>query len=137
MCFLTFYMIMCTLMYYIAFFHMNQGGFCIGYLKVVFHNILQRLSANTIHRIKKGLLITTKTLDELCYLLKKEPISRFLFSAPADFFTNSIFLFVAKLRYLREARQIITQYDVSQHIYGSAGSSLRSGRFRAMVHRTI
>ena len=62
MCFLTFYMIMCTLMYYIAFFHMNQGGFCIGYLKVVFHNILQRLSANTIHRIKKGLLITTKTL---------------------------------------------------------------------------
>jgi len=25
--------------------------------------------------------------------LKKEPISRFLFSAPADFFTNSIFLF--------------------------------------------
>ena len=34
---------------------------------------------------------------------KKEPISRFLFSALADFFTNSIFLFVAKLRYLKEA----------------------------------
>ena len=34
--------------------------------------------------------------------LKKEPISRFLFSTPADFFTNSIFLFAAKLRYLSE-----------------------------------
>lgn len=36
-------------------------------------------------------------------ITKKEPISRFLFSALADFFTNSIFLFVAKLRYLSEA----------------------------------
>ena len=34
--------------------------------------------------------------------LKKEPISRFLFSTPADFFTNSIFLLAAKLRYLSE-----------------------------------
>ena len=28
--------------------------------------------------------------------LKKEPISRFLFSTPADFFTNSIFSFCSK-----------------------------------------
>jgi len=32
----------------------------------------QGLSANTIHRIKKGLPITTKTLDELCYILNCE-----------------------------------------------------------------
>lgn len=29
----------------------------------------QGMSANTIHRIKKGLPITTKTLDALCYIL--------------------------------------------------------------------
>lgn len=29
----------------------------------------QGLSANTIHRIKKGKPITTKTIDELCYIL--------------------------------------------------------------------
>jgi len=29
----------------------------------------QGLSANTIHRIKKGQSITTKTLDELCFIL--------------------------------------------------------------------
>jgi len=38
----------------------------------------------------------------MAHKLKKEPISRFLFSVPADFFTNSIFLFAAKLRYLSE-----------------------------------
>ena len=32
----------------------------------------QGLSANTIHRIKKGLPTTTKTLDELCYILDCE-----------------------------------------------------------------
>ena len=34
---------------------------------------------------------------------KKEPISRFLFSAPADFFINLILFFAAKLLYLSEA----------------------------------
>lgn len=29
----------------------------------------QGLSANTIHRIKKGLPITTETLDTLCFIL--------------------------------------------------------------------
>lgn len=29
----------------------------------------QGISANTIHRMKKGLPITTKTLDELCFIL--------------------------------------------------------------------
>ena len=29
----------------------------------------QGLSANTIHRIKHGQAITTKTLDELCFIL--------------------------------------------------------------------
>lgn len=29
-------------------------------------------SANTLHRMKKGLPITTKTLDELCYALDCE-----------------------------------------------------------------
>lgn len=29
----------------------------------------QGMSANTIHRIKKGLPITTETLDTLCYIL--------------------------------------------------------------------
>lgn len=29
----------------------------------------QGVSANTVHRIKKGLPITTKTLDELCFIL--------------------------------------------------------------------
>ena len=28
------------------------------------------LSSNTIHRLKKGMVITTKTLDELCFILK-------------------------------------------------------------------
>ncbi len=32
----------------------------------------QGLSANTIHRIKKGLPITTQTLDTLCYILDCE-----------------------------------------------------------------
>jgi len=32
----------------------------------------QGISANTIHRIKKGLPITTKTLDSLCYILDCE-----------------------------------------------------------------
>ena len=32
----------------------------------------QGISANTIHRIKKGLPITTKTLDELCFILDCE-----------------------------------------------------------------
>ena len=32
----------------------------------------QGLSANTIHRIKKGLPITTKTLDTLCFILDCE-----------------------------------------------------------------
>ena len=32
----------------------------------------QGLSANTIHRIKKGLPITTKTLDALCFILDCE-----------------------------------------------------------------
>lgn len=32
----------------------------------------QGLSANTIHRIKKGLPITTKTLDTLCFILNCE-----------------------------------------------------------------
>lgn len=32
----------------------------------------QAISANTIHRIKKGLPITTKTLDSLCYILDCE-----------------------------------------------------------------
>lgn len=30
------------------------------------------ISANTIHRIKKGLPITTKTLDTLCFILDCE-----------------------------------------------------------------
>lgn len=30
------------------------------------------LSANTIHRMKKGLPITTKTIDVLCYILDCE-----------------------------------------------------------------
>lgn len=30
------------------------------------------LSANTLHRIKKGLSITTKTLDTLCFILDCE-----------------------------------------------------------------
>ncbi len=29
----------------------------------------QGMSANTLHRIKKGLPITTKTLDTLCFIL--------------------------------------------------------------------
>lgn len=32
----------------------------------------QGMSANTIHRIKKGLPITTDTLDTLCYILDCE-----------------------------------------------------------------
>ena len=28
------------------------------------------MSSNTIHRLKKGMVITTKTLDELCFILK-------------------------------------------------------------------
>lgn len=32
----------------------------------------QGISANTIHRIKKGLPITIKTLDSLCYILDCE-----------------------------------------------------------------
>lgn len=32
----------------------------------------QGMSANTIHRIKKGLPITTETLDTLCYVLDCE-----------------------------------------------------------------
>lgn len=32
----------------------------------------QGISANTIHRIKKELPITTKTLDSLCYILDCE-----------------------------------------------------------------
>lgn len=28
------------------------------------------LSANTVHRMKKGLPITTRTLDELCFILQ-------------------------------------------------------------------
>lgn len=32
----------------------------------------QGLSANTIHRIKKGLPITTETLDTLCFILDCE-----------------------------------------------------------------
>lgn len=30
------------------------------------------ISANTLHRMKKGLPITTKTLDQLCYILDCE-----------------------------------------------------------------
>lgn len=30
------------------------------------------ISANTLHRMKKGLPITTKTLDSLCYILDCE-----------------------------------------------------------------
>ncbi|MBD9050294.1 helix-turn-helix domain-containing protein [Ruminococcus sp.] len=30
------------------------------------------MSANTLHRIKKGLPITTKTLDTLCFILNYE-----------------------------------------------------------------
>ena len=39
----------------------------------------QGLSANTIHRIKKGEAISTKTLDALCYVLdcKVEDIIKF------------------------------------------------------------
>ena len=29
----------------------------------------QGISANTVHRIKHGMAITTKTLDELCFIL--------------------------------------------------------------------
>lgn len=29
----------------------------------------QGISANTLHRIKHGMAITTKTLDELCFIL--------------------------------------------------------------------
>ena len=32
----------------------------------------QGISANTVHRIKKGLPITTDTLDTLCYVLDCE-----------------------------------------------------------------
>ena len=32
----------------------------------------QGMSANTVHRIKKGLPITTETLDTLCYILDCE-----------------------------------------------------------------
>ena len=32
----------------------------------------QRISANTIHRIKKGLPFTTETLDTLCFILDCE-----------------------------------------------------------------
>ena len=32
----------------------------------------QGISANTIHRIKKGLPITTKTIDTLCFILDCE-----------------------------------------------------------------
>ena len=32
----------------------------------------QGMSANTVHRIKKGLSITTETLDTLCYILNCE-----------------------------------------------------------------
>ena len=32
----------------------------------------QGISANTIHRIKKGLPITTKTIDTLCFILDFE-----------------------------------------------------------------
>ena len=32
----------------------------------------QGMSANTVHRIKKGLPITTETLDTLCYILNCE-----------------------------------------------------------------
>ena len=32
----------------------------------------QGLSANTLHRMKKGLPITTKTLDTLCFVLNCE-----------------------------------------------------------------
>lgn len=34
--------------------------------QLIFH---EGISANTIHRIKKGLPITTKTLDNLCFIL--------------------------------------------------------------------
>lgn len=36
------------------------------------------ISANTIHRMKKGLPITTKTLDTLCYILDC-PVEKILF----------------------------------------------------------
>ena len=36
------------------------------------------ISANTLHRIKKGLPITTKTLDSLCFILNCE-VSDILF----------------------------------------------------------
>ena len=38
------------------------------------YNLLykQGLSANTIHRIKKGMPISTKTLDALCFILDCE-----------------------------------------------------------------
>jgi DNA-binding Xre family transcriptional regulator len=32
----------------------------------------QGLSANTLHRMKHGMAITTKTLDELCFILDCE-----------------------------------------------------------------
>ena len=32
----------------------------------------QEMSANIVHRIKKGLSITTETLDTLCYILNCE-----------------------------------------------------------------
>ena len=38
----------------------------------------QGISANTLHRMKKGLPITTKTLDQLCYILDCE-VSDILF----------------------------------------------------------
>ena len=39
--------------------------------KITEYNLIhkQGISANTIHRIKKGLPITTETLDTLCYIL--------------------------------------------------------------------
>ena len=36
---------------------------------LIFH---QGISANTLHRIKHGMAITTKTLDELCFILNCE-----------------------------------------------------------------
>ena len=36
---------------------------------LIFH---EGISANTLHRMKKGLPITTKTLDALCYILDCE-----------------------------------------------------------------
>ncbi|MCR4962018.1 MAG: helix-turn-helix domain-containing protein [Lachnospiraceae bacterium] len=42
--------------------------------KITEYNLIfkQGISANTIHRIKKGLPITTETLDTLCFILDCE-----------------------------------------------------------------